>query len=109
MEFEHRGGDAPKGEPTPSEAKRPYQNQPILEVGEGRHGVPPPQGKQGKPHEETLENQQSDTTPQEESLEEFRKALKRLGSKDKPPEGFSEEIREEIRRRYPEKNSETKG
>jgi hypothetical protein len=42
-------------EPTPSEAKRPENNQPTLEVGEGRHGVPPPQSErqpeQGKPQE----------------------------------------------------------
>jgi hypothetical protein len=45
MEFEHRGGGAPEREPTPSEAKRPEHNQPTLEVGEGRGGVPPPQGE----------------------------------------------------------------
>jgi hypothetical protein len=45
MEFEHKGGGAPKREPTPSEAKRPEKNQPTLEVGEGRGGVPPPTGE----------------------------------------------------------------
>jgi hypothetical protein len=42
MNVEHRGGGAPNREPAPSEAKRPENNQPTLEVGEGRHGVPPP-------------------------------------------------------------------
>ncbi len=46
MGVEHRGGGAPNREPTPSEAKRPEQNQPTLAVGEGLGGVPPPQGEQ---------------------------------------------------------------
>jgi hypothetical protein len=58
MSVEHRGGGAPKGEPTPSEAKRPEENQPTLEVGEGRGGVPPPQGErqpEGSDHESKAE------------------------------------------------------
>ena len=57
MEFEHRGGGAPNREPTPSEANRPDQNQPTLEMGEGRHGVPPPQGEQSQPQQEGGERQ----------------------------------------------------
>jgi hypothetical protein len=49
MSVEHRGRGAPNREPAPSEAKRPENNQPTLEVGEGRRGVPPPQGER-QPH-----------------------------------------------------------
>jgi hypothetical protein len=52
MGVEHGGGGAPEREPTPSEAKRPENNQPTLEVGEGRGGVPPPQGEPAKPQQE---------------------------------------------------------
>jgi hypothetical protein len=55
MGVEHGGGGAPEREPTPSEAKRPENNQPTLEVGEGRHGVPPPQGETAKPNQENAE------------------------------------------------------
>jgi hypothetical protein len=57
MSVEHGGGGAPKREPTPSEAKRPENNQPTLEVGEGRHGVPPPQGEQAEALQESPERQ----------------------------------------------------
>jgi hypothetical protein len=50
-------GAGRRGEPTPSEAKRPEKNQPTLEVGEGRGGVPPPQGEQAKPKQEGRERE----------------------------------------------------
>ncbi len=42
---ERREGAGRRGEPTPSEAKRPENNQPTLAIGEGRGGIPPPQGE----------------------------------------------------------------
>jgi hypothetical protein len=51
-----RDGAGRRGEePTPSQAKRPEKNQPTLEVGEGRGGVPPP-GEQSQPHQESVAN-----------------------------------------------------
>jgi hypothetical protein len=44
-------------EPTPSEAKRPENNQPTLEVGEGRGGVPPPLREPAKSQQESQEHQ----------------------------------------------------
>jgi hypothetical protein len=57
VSVEHRGGGAPNRELTPSEAKQPENNQPALEAGEGRHGVPPPQGEPAKPQRERGERQ----------------------------------------------------
>lgn len=46
-----------KERPIPSPAGRPEKNQPTLEVGEGRHGVPPPQGEQSQPQQDKGESQ----------------------------------------------------
>jgi hypothetical protein len=50
-----------------------------------------------------------DAQPQEsvEDLESFRRALKHLGSKDEPPPGFFDRLRQEVRERYPESCSLT--
>ena len=61
-----------------------------------------------EPHKE--EKQDNDLPPQEqEELEAFREALKKHGSKDHPPEEFFEELRQEVRRRYPESSPEVRG
>jgi hypothetical protein len=109
---ERSGGAGRPSEPTPLQAGKPEKTQTPQQRGEGIRGVPPP-GEAAKPQQEG---------PEEQDLEKFRKALKKLGSKAKPPEGFFEKLREEVRRRYPvreeleekirqrfpKKNSETK-
>jgi hypothetical protein len=81
MSVEHRGG----GEPTPSEAKRPEQNQPTFEVGEGRHGVPPPQGEQAKPQQESTEGQGGPADLNVSSVNTVDAESPEAGQKDKSP------------------------
>jgi hypothetical protein len=88
---------------------QPDQSQARRKKGEGTRGLSRRKAEQVQPKKEGPENQQSDLTSEEQELEEFRKALKNLGSKDEPPEGFFEKLREEVRRRYPERIPKRKG
>jgi hypothetical protein len=103
LKQEREGGGAPKGDPRPSEAKRPDQKQTPQQRGEGISGVPPPQGEPAKPPQERGEGSPLDVNRQEQQSPEAQNRKPRTRIVYNPRKETKEEYMKRFLQAYEQK------